>query len=688
MQRWLQWSLLLIILIAAAAFRLTGLDWDGYHHYHPDERYITWIATTIERPSSLVTALDPHQSPINPFYWPPDAESEGIVVLQDEARRFAYGHVPLYLGVIATRLAEWLGPHLLPLLPVDWPLTRDILNGAGAIEFTHLTAVTRALTGLTDVATVLAIFLLGRRLYGTAVGLLAAAFLTVNVMHIQLAHFFTSDPYLTFFVVVSVYLMVVAVERGLKSEERRRKSEGRRAKGEGGRANVSLPLLLAAVFGGLAVGSKFAAVLLLLPLLLAAWLCYGQKCLWWGGAATAVAIFTFALTNPFALLDNTCQVISPAIRIGPIEIPSLNWRNCYLENIIAQSSMVRGSGDQAFTRQYTGTLPYLYTVEMQIRWGMGPLLGLVAFAGFAWAIWQVVSRQYSVISNQYSVLSKRFILALRPSPLALHLLPLAWFLPYFLTTGGFFVKFMRYMQPVTPFLMIYGAALIWQWRGRWRWVGVTAVLLFTSLYALAFVNMYSQPHPWVAASQWVFANVEPGTPLLSEQWDDALPSTMLFEGRPRRREEYEEVQLTWHTGTEELDNEQKLEQNLAQLAQAEYLTILSNRVYGVDPRLPERYPISGQYHQLLFDGALGYEPVYVTSRAPHLFGLYLIPDRFSWPDLQPPALVTEQLSARPTISFGRADESFIVYDQPLTIIFRNVGELTARQMREQFEIEK
>jgi hypothetical protein len=83
---------------------------------------------------------------------------------------------------------------------------------------------------------------------------------------------------------------------------------------------------------------------------------------------------------------------------------------------------------------------------------------------------------------------------------------------------------------------------------------------------------------------------------------------------------------------------------------------------------------------------LGYEPVYVTSRAPHLFGLYLIPDRFSWPDLQPPALVTEQLFAHPTISFGRADESFIVYDQPLTMIFRNVGELTDGQMRQQFEI--
>ena len=136
---------------------------------------------------------------------------------------------------------------------------------------------------------------------------------------------------------------------------------------------------------------------------------------------------------------------------------------------------------------------------------------------------------------------------------------------------------------------------------------------------------------------------EPGTVLFSEQWDDSLPSTMLFEGRRRRREEYEEVQLTWHTGTEELDNEQKLERNLSQLAQAEYVTILSNRVYGVDPRLPERYPISGQYHPLLFDGALGYELVYVAGRSPHFFDLQLLPDTFGWPGLRPPQAVADYL---------------------------------------------
>ena len=104
----LQRIALVVILLSAVTLRLTGLDWDGFQHHHPDERYITWVATTIEFPSigqlSKAAQWRPETSTFNPFHWPPDAGSEGIVVLQGEPRDFAYGHVPLYLGVLATRL--------------------------------------------------------------------------------------------------------------------------------------------------------------------------------------------------------------------------------------------------------------------------------------------------------------------------------------------------------------------------------------------------------------------------------------------------------------------------------------------------------------------------------------------------------------------------------------------------------
>jgi hypothetical protein len=236
--------------------------------------------------------------------------------------------------------------------------------------------------------------------------------------------------------------------------------------------------------------------------------------------------------------------------------------------------------------------------------------------------------------------------------------------------------------------MLYGAALLWGIRRpALRLLASAVLLLATALYALSFVAIYSTPHPWSNASRWIYRNVPPGTLIASEQWDDTLPMTLPVDGELRMRREYVEEQLTWLTGAEEADNEIKLAHNLDLLQRAEYVTILSNRIYGVVPRLPERFPISSQYHQLLFDGSLGYEPVYISARIPHLFGIYLKPDSFAWPGLRPPDFVAQYLDSLPGINGGRFDESFTVYDQPLTIIFQNVEHKSIDELRQYFETE-
>jgi hypothetical protein len=40
----------------------------------------------------------------------------------------------------------------------------------------------------------------------------------------------------------------------------------------------------------------------------------------------------------------------------------------------------------------------------------------------------------------------------------------------------------------------------------------------------------------------------------------------------------------------------------------------------------------------------------------------------------------------PGVNWGRADESFTVYDQPLTIIFQNRGRLSAEEMQAFFTL--
>jgi hypothetical protein len=561
----------------------------------------------------------------------------------------------LYLAVIATRIAERLGPALVPWLPAGWSLTRDVLNGAGRIEFHHLAAVGRALAALVDVGTVFFIFLLGRRLFSSAVGLLAAAFLAVTVLHTQLAHFFTSDPFMTFFIVAALYFMAAA--------------QTDRAAGGASECRVLLNLCLAGAATGLAVGSKFSAVLLVLPLLWASLAVTTHRRWLAVFLPLAVAAVIFAVANPFALLDWTC---------APPEGASFLARSCYFQNVMTQNAMVRGQVDLAFTRQYDGTLPYLYFIEMLLRWGIGPILGALGFAGLVWAIWRVVSSLGGAPDWRGA------LALLQRQPLVTLLL---WTLPYFILTGSFYVKFLRYMQPIIPFLLLFGAAMVWQWRSEKGRLAVVGLSLGAGLlYALAFVAIYRAEHPWNAASRWIFENVPPGTTILSEQYDDYLPVPLMVNGEERRRAEYPNVELTWLASPDEGDDEAKLAENLKQLAGAEYLTVLSNRVYGVAPRMPQRYPLSGRFHQLLFDGALGYELVWVGGRYPQLFSFSLFADTFGWPGLQPPAGAVDYLTARPGWSPGRADESFIVYDQPLTMIFRNTGYLTAEQMRAAFDL--
>ncbi|MFZ0546347.1 MAG: glycosyltransferase family 39 protein [Candidatus Promineifilaceae bacterium] len=659
--KWVKVGLLGLILLAAAVLRLTGLDWDDYNHYHPDERFITLVATSIEWPQDWSEAFIPHKSTINPFYWPAGAESEGLLLDQDQPRRFAYGHFPLYLGVAFTRLTERIGPVLGPLLPQEWLLTQDVLNVAGWIEFRHLTAVTRLLTALIDVVSVAVTFLVGRRLFGTDVGLLSAAFLALNVMHIQLAHFFTTDPYLTLFVLLTIlFLLMVVLSK------------------DGGRRRA-IYLGIAAVFAGLSVGSKFSAIMIVLPMVVAVWLGWPQR-RWLVrvgllAAAGLVMLLSFAVTNPFALLDNSCATISPAVNLGPVHIPALRWESCYLENVTLQATMVQGLRDVPFVRQYIGTKPYLYDIEMQLRWGMGLLLGLAAFGGFVLAVGRFL-RHY--LPFKWDFLEKP---AFRGQ-----LVVLAWAIPFFVTTGGLDVKFMRYLEPLVPFLMIYGAAMLLSWRRTlWRNAAVILVLLFTGWYALAFVNIYRQEHPWVTASRWIYENVSPGQMIVNEVWDDPLPDALQIGDTIQRRSQYRTGDVNWLSGIGSLDNEDKLLDNLSVLATADYVVLSSNRNYGVIPRLEQMYPLSSQYYPMLFDGRLGFEVAYVGSRFPNLFNFHLKPDTFGWPGLQPPEAVTEYLDSIPGISGGRVDESFTVYDQPLVIIFRNVGQMTAEEMAELFE---
>ncbi len=166
---------LAVILAAALALRLVGLDWDKGNGIHPDERFLRMVLNDIRWPKSIAEYFNTAQSPLNPrnknfTFW-------------------VYGELPLFL-------VHRLG---------------DLLHKSGYGQI-HL--VGRAASALIDVGSVIVIYLLGKRLYSKKVGLVAAGLLAFTVLDIQLSHFFAVDTFAAFFATLGLLCAVYAAEQG------------------------------------------------------------------------------------------------------------------------------------------------------------------------------------------------------------------------------------------------------------------------------------------------------------------------------------------------------------------------------------------------------------------------------------------------------------------------------------------
>ncbi len=157
--------------------------------------------------------------------------------------------------------------------------------------------------------------------------------------------------------------------------------------------------------------------------------------------AFALAIVTFAVTSPYAILD---------------------WKSFINATLVEQGRMVRGVADFPFTRQYRNTLPYIYFIDQQLRWGIGWALGSVAAAGVLVAAFELLRTLYAmavtIVGRIFTGVRWRIVPRHRQDELIVW----AWIIPYFGLTGAFLAKFNRYMLPLLPFVMLFAAGLIWR----------------------------------------------------------------------------------------------------------------------------------------------------------------------------------------------------------------------------------
>ncbi|HEY3312317.1 MAG TPA: DUF2298 domain-containing protein [Anaerolineales bacterium] len=578
---------LTVVLLVAAIFRFNDLNWDESRHLHPDERFLSTLTNDLKWPENLDNYFDPQTSSLSPYSLP----SMGL---------FVYGTLPVYV--------------------VKW--TAILLDQN---NYDKITLLGRTLSGLFDIATIIFLFLIAKRLYNKKVGLLAAGLLSISVLNIQLSHFYTVDTFANLFVVSTVYFVLRANQSGRWTDH-----------------------AVTGLLFGLGLASKLNVITLVVPVILGAGAGFIQHRRE-GNLQANVEQTLVRLLTVFFIAALTFRIVQPIAFSGP-GFWNLSLNERWVKDITDQQKILNGDSDLPWIQQWTNR-SMLFPVANLVLWGMGLPLGLASLAGLGLAIFELVRGRKME-----------------------HLLPVVFVGVTFLYQAGMFIKFMRYFLPVYPFLILltaYGVQRIWKLAnqpledssegelpentptrlerfqrritpGPGAVLALVLVLLGGTLfYALAFSSIYGRMNSRIAASRWMYQNLPQGSTLANEHWDDWLPIGGL-DGKTSYGDQgmFKSVEMANY----EDDNPKKLDWMVERLSQADYIILSSNRLYASIPRLPVRYPMTSRYYQLLFSGKLGFERIKEFTSYPTFLGIQ-IPDQ-------------------------SAEESFSVYDHPRVQIFK------------------
>jgi YYY domain-containing protein len=630
------------ILLIAGYLRFTGLNWDEGQYIHPDEGHMRNTVSLIRWPDDLSVYFDTHQSPLN--------------VRNNQGRRYSYGTLPLFAARAA---GEWLDSSCTDSPALLSRTAARLLVGASRVEgcrpgtFTGIynAVVGRTLSALADLGTLILVFLMGRRLYGEAAGLVAAGFGAVTAFMIQQAHFFTVDSMAAFFVTFVAFFSV-------------RAAQGRRT---GNGPDVRwLDFALAGLGVGLATACKVSGATAALLVVLAGVQTvmrerqeragtYGASGVGSLLSSTWVPLLALCLAGALSLV--AFRVAQPYAFEGPgffgVE-PSPEWFG-RLQQIRAEQS---GEVDLPSGRQWTNRAPVLFAWVNIVVWGMGIPLGLAGWVGWGIAGYQLFTGRGGGRK---------------------HLVLWGWLTVMFVYQSTRWVKSMRYFLPLYPILLLFAAAwLVHLARARAAWVrrsGLAisaAVGLGALFWGVAVFTIYVRPHPRVAASRWIYENVPEGATVANEHWDWGLP--LRLDGRDPFGGSYTGIEMQ-HYNEDILEKRQQL---YRWLEEADWVFLASNRLYASIPRLPSRYPLTTEYYRALFAGELGFELEADFASYPAL-GPFVFPDQENPFELMEPDYVSQN---RPVeVPLPPAEEAFSVYDHPRVLIFRKTEAYSEEKVR-------
>ncbi|HMO02936.1 MAG TPA: hypothetical protein PKD37_07820 [Oligoflexia bacterium] len=568
-------TLFAIILSVAAYFRLAiGLYWDDNQLLHPDERFLTMVANDIKMPESFSHYLDTANSPLNPHN-------------HKNYPFFVYGTLPIF----ATKFISAI-----------WGM-----NSYGKINI-----VGRVLVSLIDLLSIILLYAVAKRMFGEMAALLAASLHSLSVLNIQLSHFFGVELWTAFFILLAFhYVEHLWPLRQSNSPEQTLTL--------GVKSYSIRHAILAGLSYGLALASKISAVFFA-PIFAVIFLSHLSITLEKQSSLKKYLTKTISAL-PYAILIILSSWISVrlflpyAFETGSLYKPSPKLIDNFKQLAAMQRDLIFPPSVQWEKRSI------FFLLQNFSLWSIGIGAAAAIFLGILTAFFPIRK------------------IARNP------LLPaICWFLLWFGYNCAQTVKIQRYLSIIMPFAFLIAGKFLADLLDKTRYnrklatLAICLTLGSSLVWATAFSSIYKREHPRVAASNWIYQNIECGAKLANEAWDDALP--LRINGRDGFGGCYQGLTFE-HFGP---DNSHKLEKQLNVLNQTDYIILSSNRVYGTIPRVPSKYPATTKYFELLFSGQLGFGKIAAFTSYPTILGF--------------------------EINDTNSEESFTVYDHPKVLIFR------------------
>ncbi len=438
------------IVIGGLLLRVIGLNWDDYSKLHPDERFMTTIVSRIGHEENLTDeakARCKDTASLRDYF-----NTDCSIFNPDNINRgsYVYGTLPLYIVQASAQAAAALD-------------LGGLQNPKGWVSYDYIDLIGRLVNALADTLSILVVYGIGRRLFSSRHGLIAAALYAFAVLPIQLSHFWTVDIIAQLFFLIALYAAIEISKTGR--------------------------LLGYGVFG-LALGAALASrinlypMVLLLPMAAVLYVLAAEtdqrrdrvvEVIFLGAASLSIGAITFRVLQPYAFVGPTIN----------------NWaiNQTWFNELVHVSDLSRLPSDGwPPSVQWFNRLPFVYAWFNMAVWGMGIALGLAGTAALVIAVlMQVRNRRISETTG----------------------LLCGWIIIYFAATGGVHEMTMRYYLPLYAPLGLLAAWGLLSLPGSYQRVLTPLLVGLTALWGVAFVNIYTRPLTRVEATQWMVDHLAP-----------------------------------------------------------------------------------------------------------------------------------------------------------------------------------